>query len=42
MEGTLNLYHIFHAVARSGNISLAAKELYISQPAVSKSISRLE
>ncbi len=42
MEGTLNLYHIFQAVARSGNISQAAKELYISQPAVSKSISRLE
>lgn len=42
MEGTLNLYHIFHTVARFGNISLAAKELYISQPAVSKSISRLE
>lgn len=42
MEGTLNLYHIFHTVARTGNISLAAKELYISQPAVSKSISRLE
>lgn len=42
MEGSLNLYHIFHTVARTGNISLAAKELYISQPAVSKSISRLE
>ncbi len=42
MEGTLNLYHIFHTVAQTGNISLAAKELYISQPAVSKSISRLE
>lgn len=42
MEGTLNLYHIFHTVAQAGNISLAAKELYISQPAVSKSISRLE
>lgn len=42
MEGSLNLYHIFHTVAQTGNISLAAKELYISQPAVSKSISRLE
>lgn len=42
MEGSLNLYHIFYTVARTGNISLAAKELYISQPAVSKSISRLE
>ncbi len=42
MEGTLNLYHIFYTAAQTGNISLAAKELYISQPAVSKSISRLE
>ncbi len=38
----LNLYHIFYTVARCGNISAAAKKLYISQPAVSKSISRLE
>lgn len=42
MNANLNLYHIFHTVAQTGNISLAAKELYISQPAVSKSISRLE
>lgn len=38
----LNLYHIFYIVAQCGNISAAAKKLYISQPAVSKSISRLE
>lgn len=38
----LNLYHIFYTVAKCGNISAAAKKLYISQPAVSKSISRLE
>lgn len=42
MDAPLNLYHIFHTVARAGNISLAAKELYISQPAVSKSVSKLE
>lgn len=42
MNANLNLYHIFHTVAKTGNISLAAKELYISQPAVSKSISKLE
>lgn len=42
MNASLNLYHIFHTVAKTGNISLAAKELYISQPAVSKSVSRLE
>lgn len=38
----LNLYHIFYTVAQCGNISAAAKKLYISQPAVSKSISKLE
>ncbi len=38
----LNLYHIFYIVAQCGNISAAAKKLYISQPAVSKSISKLE
>lgn len=38
----LNLYHIFYTVAGCGNISAAAKKLYISQPAVSKAISKLE
>ncbi|MDE7131501.1 MAG: LysR family transcriptional regulator, partial [Lachnospiraceae bacterium] len=38
----LNLYHIFYQTALAGNISLAAKQLYISQPAVSKAIARLE
>lgn len=38
----LNLYHIFYTAAKARNISVAAKELYISQPAVSKSISKLE
>ena len=38
----LNLYYIFYIVAECGNISAAAKKLFISQPAVSKSISRLE
>ncbi len=42
MEANLNLYHIFYTVAKTGNISLAAKELYISQPAVSKSVAKLE
>ncbi|MCR5784875.1 MAG: LysR family transcriptional regulator [Eubacterium sp.] len=32
----------FQAVARCGNISKAARELYITQPSLSKSISRLE
>lgn len=42
MENNLNLYHIFYTVAKNKNISLAAKELFISQPAISKAISKLE
>ncbi|MEY8515544.1 LysR family transcriptional regulator [Lachnospiraceae bacterium 29-84] len=42
MEQTLPSYRIFYAVAKTGNISKAAKELYISQPAISKSIQKLE
>lgn len=42
MENNLNLYHIFYTVACHKNISMAAKELFISQPAISKAISKLE
>lgn len=42
MEQNLSHYKIFFEVAKTGNISRAAKELYISQPAISKSISKLE
>lgn len=42
MEQHLSHYKIFYEVARLSNISKAAKELYISQPAISKSISKLE
>lgn len=42
MQENLSLYHIFYTVGRTGNISQAAKELFISQPAISKSIQRLE
>lgn len=42
MDQNLSQYRIFHAVARTGNISRAARELYISQPAISKAISKLE
>lgn len=42
MENNLSLYYIFNHVAETGNISHAAKQLYISQPAVSKAISTLE
>ena len=42
MTQNLSSYRIFYAVANTGNISKAAKELYISQPAISKSIQKLE
>ncbi len=42
MSQNLSSYWIFYTVARTGNISRAAKELYISQPAISKSIQKLE
>ena len=42
MEHNLCLYYIFNCVAEAGYISRAAKQLYISQPAVSKSIQNLE
>ncbi len=41
-ESTLSSYHIFNAVAEAGNLSKAAKALYISQPAISRAVSRLE
>lgn len=41
-SANIPLYHIFLTVARSSSISGAAKSLYISQPAVSKSIKKLE
>lgn len=42
MQQNLTSYRIFYAAANAGNISKAAKELYISQPAISKSIQKLE
>lgn len=42
MIANLNNYVIFYTVAKAGNISKAANQLYISQPAISKSISKLE
>ncbi len=42
MEQNLSLYKVFNTVAATGNISHAAKELFISQPAISKSITHLE
>lgn len=42
MNQNLSSYRIFYTVANTGNISKAAKGLYISQPAISKSIQKLE
>lgn len=38
----LNLYKIFYTVAYYGSVSLASKNLMISQPAISRSIKKLE
>lgn len=42
MNQNLSLYRIFYAAALAGNISKAADELFISQPAISQSIKKLE
>jgi DNA-binding transcriptional LysR family regulator len=42
MYDNLNNYKAFYMVAKTGNISRAADALFISQPAISKSISKLE
>ena len=41
-DQNLALYRVFYAVAKNKNITKAAKELFISQPAISKDISKLE
>jgi DNA-binding transcriptional LysR family regulator len=38
----LNQLKIFYMAAKNGNLSLAAKELFITQPAVTKGIQRLQ
>ncbi|MGL4344713.1 MAG: LysR family transcriptional regulator [Cellulosilyticaceae bacterium] len=42
MIANLNLYRVFSEVAKHQNFSKAAQSLYMSQPAVSQSISQLE
>lgn len=42
MSVNLELYKIFYCVVKCGSITSAAKELFISQPAVSQSIKQLE
>ncbi|MDO4282054.1 MAG: LysR family transcriptional regulator [Clostridia bacterium] len=39
---SFDLYNLFYVVASAGSISRAAEELYISQPAVTQSIRKLE
>lgn len=38
----LNLYKTFYEVAKTGSISAASKQLYVSQPATSRAIKKLE
>ena len=38
----LEFYRVFYVVAKTGNLSKASKELFISQPAVSYGIKQLE
>ncbi len=40
--GSLDRYRIFYAVAQTGNLTRAAERLYLSQPAVSQAIKKLE
>ena len=42
MQAKLDQYRIFKLVADTGNITLAAKEMYISQSAVSQTLNSLE
>ena len=42
MINNLNYYNVFYMVAKTGSISRAATQLYISQPAVSKAIRNLD
>ena len=42
MAVKLELYRVFQEVARMGNISAAAQNLFISQSAVSQSVKQLE
>ncbi|MDL2257978.1 LysR family transcriptional regulator [Eubacteriales bacterium OttesenSCG-928-K08] len=42
MSADLELYRVFCTVAKCGSLSHAARELYISQPAVSQAMRRLE
>ena len=38
----LDLYRVFRRVAKSGSISSAARQLYLTKPAVTQAVKRLE
>ncbi len=42
MIGKLDLYRIFNVVSSNKSFSKAAQELYMTQPAVSQAIAKLE
>ena len=42
MNINLDLYRIFYVIAKSGSISAAAETLFISQPAITFQIKKLE
>ncbi|WP_040977783.1 LysR family transcriptional regulator [Oceanobacillus jeddahense] len=42
MTGKLDLYYLFYTVGKNKSFSKAAKELYMSQPAISQSMAQLE
>lgn len=42
MIGKLDLYRIFSVVAKNNSFSSAAKDLYMTQPAVSQAMMQLE
>ena len=42
MNINLDLYKIFYVVAKNGNMTKASEELFISQPAISQSIKKIE
>lgn len=42
LNTNLNLYKNFYEVAKLGSLSLASKKMFISQPAISRSIKKLE
>ena len=42
MTYNLEYYKVFYYVAKAGNLTMAARQLSISQPAVSQSLKQLE